>query len=131
MTKKQPTILDQLFNVTASDRDVRLMLLEEAKRVAVQQFEDGYSERATRANLQEHLNGWMHSRGLTGRGGKKMVDKVIARVLQGYGVLLVDSIKARIRELERENDTWEAERLAERLKDGRVGKDRYQPWPKR
>lgn len=134
MTKKdEPNVLDRLFNVAVSDREVKGMLREKAKQLVEEQFKEGYSESAARATVSEKLTDWMHISGFSGRGRKKMVDKAVARALKGYEDRLRLALLAEARRLKKTGhwvDESNAKRIFEKLQRGQVGKERHQKWPK-
>lgn len=84
LEKTEPNVLDRLFNVVVSDRSAKAMLIAQAKPMPAACLELGLSERAAREKISADLKAWLHASGITGRGTKKLVDKVAARAMRGY-----------------------------------------------
>ena len=63
--KKQPTILDKLFNVTVSNRDVKKWLTQRAEELRAEQLETTRSEVSARQELSRDLMAWMHEKSFT------------------------------------------------------------------
>lgn len=80
----EPTALDLLFNTVVSDRDVKKMVKVQAKILFEQALVFRLPEAVTRKEVSIELTKWIESKGLTGRGTKKLVDKAVARAMKDY-----------------------------------------------
>jgi len=128
MTKKiEPNILDKLFNITVSDREVKQMLIARAETMPAaclgvgDETQKPLSERAARRKIAADLAAWMYSRGLTGRGTKRLVDKVTARAMKGYGPKLRRLLHREAKEAEEGLNQREADAINARLASGQAG----------
>ncbi|MGD9727425.1 MAG: hypothetical protein AB7L09_00750 [Nitrospira sp.] len=132
MTKKiEPSVLDQLFNIVVSDREVKQLLAQQSAALVEGLFNEEYSESAARKILSEKLTAFMAERGLSGRGRKKMVDKAVAKALKGYRSRLYLKLMHDAKELRADGQNHAADRLFADLAAGRIGKERSQPWYRR
>jgi len=139
--RREPSVLDRLFNITVNDRDFKKMLIKKAETLPAQCFDEELCERDARKQIVKQLTDWVYESGFTGRQTKKMVEKAAARVLKGYREKMRHYYRQRLvhhEELARTSTDYltrltsemEADKLRERIKDGRYGKERHPPWPR-
>lgn len=101
MTKKiGPNVLDRLFNIAVPDKDVKKWLADRAERLAPIEVAWEHDERTARRRISANLTKWVEKNGLTGRGTKKLVDKVVAKVIRGHETRLWRRLQAKEREIE-------------------------------
>jgi len=132
MTKKtEPNVLFRLFNIVVSDKEVKAMLDKQVATMPAACRSLGLSKRAARLQIADDLTAWMHESGLTGRGTKRMVDKVTSKALKGYDTRLRLKLMAEAAEAKKDNNEHTARAINARLKAGQIGKERYQEWPTR
>lgn len=141
MKKTGPTALDRLFNVTVSDRDFWKMLVAQAEPMPTQCFDEQLCERDARREIVKKLTAWVHDSGFSGRQTKKMVEKAAKRVMKGYRQSMELYYREQLKhheEVARTSKDWleratsynEAEKLRDRIKQGRFGKERHPQWPR-
>jgi hypothetical protein len=130
--KKQPTALDRLFNITVSDKEVKKMLIKQAAPMPAKHQNGRLSLRAARQQMAEDLAKWLHASGITGRGTKKLIDKVVSKALKGYETQLRLGLMADAAEAKRVDNSgygkMKADAITARLAAGKIGNERYQPW---
>lgn len=135
--KTEPTALDRLFNVAVSDRQFKKMLFAQAELLSKKMFDKDLSERGARRELAKELTQWVYVSGFSGRQRKRMVEKAVKRALNDYGAKLRAHYVDRLRRLKAEAKAGgfegylaqcHADRLAERIKSGNIGKDSPEQW---
>lgn len=122
----EPNALDRMFNAVVSDREVKRMIQAETKKLFAQALVFRLPDDAVKREVRAQLTKWIKSKGLTGRGTKKLVDKAIARAMKGYCRSLHELNSSsefdKFRDIPVElHGTW-ADRASDRLRS---------PWPRR
>lgn len=133
--KTEPNILDRLFNIAVSDKDAKAMLIKQAAPMPARHQKERLSLRAARLQMVEDLTQWLYASGLTGRGTKKLVERITAKGLKGYEIrlrlnLMEDAAKAK-RDDESGYGKMRSDAITARLDAGKIGNERYQAWPRR
>ena len=126
--KTEPNVLDRLFNIAVSDREVKAMLNAQAEPMPAYCLKMRLSDRTARQKIAEDLKAWLHASGITGRGTKKLIDKILSRVMKGYGYQL-----RRLLHQEAEG-AEEEDAITAELKAGQIGrgtKERRPAWLRR
>ena len=124
--KTEPNVLDRLFNIAVSDKEGKRMLIKQAEPMPAvclaldDTSRSPLSEKAARLRIAADLTAWLHASGLTGRGTKRLVDKVTARVMKGYGPQLRRLLHRAAKDAEESMNQREADGLKARLRAGQL-----------
>jgi len=124
--RREPTILDRINNGLTSDRKVRQGLRRYAEGLLPQLLEEGYDLPVTKEDLTKFLGDWIYSRGFTGRGTKKLVDKMVSKMLRTYERDLRAALIVRMQELSKQGPygQLQADGIRITLASGKIGKER-------